>query len=237
MSTRRFLRHILHRFLLRITPRLLFILSLLIIALGGIPQAQAQQPTPTNTPSPTATSIPTPYTVHANIRVTRLANHPDNPNFAVWFRWNPFIEDIPAPGLRKTTVVHYQPAGGSVKTASMSTSTFYFIRDAEPDTVYTVWLEISDAWCRRNTCEQPLARSETISFRTLPNPGQTPIPLPTPVPAGNIKVQNFSHANTRVEWDNIAQTVKAPYKELYYFTHVVPTEGGKKHTFRKPGAG
>ncbi len=52
MSTRRFLRHILHRFLLRITPRLLFILPLLIVALGG-GLTLAQQP------SPTATSVPT----------------------------------------------------------------------------------------------------------------------------------------------------------------------------------
>ncbi len=49
MSTRRFLRHNLHRFPLRITPRLLFILPLLIVALGG-GLAQAQDPTATNTP-------------------------------------------------------------------------------------------------------------------------------------------------------------------------------------------
>ena len=149
-------------------------------------------PTPSNTPTPTSTSTPTitptPFDwstpLDANIRVD--VNH--NNNGDVRIVWDDFIDNVPAdPGLDK---VYYAMASHSLDGSNISliwpslrrsNSAVYDMSNNEiqPDTDYTFWLRISGFNCQQNTCEQPLALSKKITFRTLPDPSWTLTPTPT----------------------------------------------------------
>ncbi len=142
--------------------------------------------TPTSTSTPTITPSPFDWStpLDANIRVD--VNH--NNNGDVQIVWDDFIDNVPAdPGLDK---VYYAMASHSLDGSNISliwpslrrsNSAVYDMSNNEiqPDTDYTFWLRISGFNCQQNTCEQPLALSKKITFRTLPDPSWTLTPTPT----------------------------------------------------------